>query len=333
MFATCWDLGMSSPYIPVVEAGLHRTVRHILNGGVKGVFPTVAKSSLLALVQPPRAALWHGELLRPEGLFPCRFPDARVCCPSHRMPTRGTVWTLTIGEKLQLFQMPLVMDGVIGGRCSSSWLPFADSPLHEIYTSIFHQLWGVDGGGELVAGVGHNMEEEEEEKDVAGGLGHNVEEEKEVTDGPLGSAGSSVVDEVLGGDGDIAVPAVLPDTDGPSGPSVVDEGVGGDGDATVLVVLQEFGGEGGTKPAGAEWGGPTGSPPTLETPLVMDLPAYIDNNLQSAVHLQGMTVTRPDASTSAGSNKWVFEFNVWEVDNISSRAPPLPCPSAPADCR
>jgi hypothetical protein len=303
---------LSSPYIPVVEAGLHRTVRHILDGGVKGVFPTVAKSSLPALIQPPRSALWHGEVLRLEGLFPCRFPDARVFCPSHRMPTRWTVCTLTIGEKLQLFRMPLAMDGVLGGLRSSSQLPFADSPLPEIYTSIFRQLWGVDGGGELVAGVGHNVEEEEEEKDVAGGLGHNMEEEKEVTDRPLWSAGSSVVDDVVGGDGDTAVPAVLPDTDGPSGPSVVDKGVGGDGDATVLVVLPEFGGEGGTKPAGAEWGGPTGSPPTLETPLVMDLPEYIDNNLQSAVHLQGMTVARPDASTSARSDKWACEFD-WNV--------------------
>ena len=155
----------------------------------------------------------------------------------------------------------------------------------------------------MVAGVGHNMEEEEEEKDIAGDLGNNIEEEKEVTDRPLGPARSSVVDKVVGGDGDTAVPAVLPDSDGPSGPSAVDEGVGGDGDATVLVVLPEFGGEGGTKPAGAEWGGPTGSPPTLETPRVMDLPEFIDNDLQSAVHLQGMMVARPDASTSAGSDK------------------------------
>jgi hypothetical protein len=74
----------------------------------------------------------------------------------------------------------------------------------------------------------------------------------------------------------------------------------------VLVVLPEFGGKGGTKPAGVEWGGPTGSLPTLKTSLVMDLPEYIDNNLQLAVHLQGMMVNRPDASTSAGSDKWVF---------------------------
>ena len=45
----------------------------------------------------------------------------------------------------------------------------------------------------------------------------------------------------------------------------------------------------------------------------MDLPEYTDNNLQSGVHLQGMTVTRSDASTSAGSDKWVFEFD-WNTE-------------------
>ena len=130
----------SSPCIPVVEAGLHRTVRHILDGGVKGVFPTVAKSSLPALITSPRALLWHGEVLRLEGLFPCRFPDARVFCPSHRMPTTWTVRTLTFGKKPRLFQMPLAMDAVLGGLSSSCRLPFVDSPLPEVYTSIFWQL-------------------------------------------------------------------------------------------------------------------------------------------------------------------------------------------------
>ena len=98
---------------------------------------------------------------------------------------------------------------------------------------------------------------------------------------------------------------------------MVDEVVRGDGDTTVVAVLPVLGGKGGTKPEGLEWGGPTGSPPTLETPLVMDLPEYTDNNLQSSVHLQGMTVIRPDAlrsaSTSAGSDKWVFEFD-WNTE-------------------
>jgi hypothetical protein len=94
-----------------------------LDGGIKGRFPTVAKSSLLALARPPQVVLWHKEVLRPEG----------------RMPTRWTIQTLTFGKKLWLFQMPLTMDVVLGGLSSSHWLSFADSPLPEVYTAIFCQ--------------------------------------------------------------------------------------------------------------------------------------------------------------------------------------------------
>ena len=38
------DIGSSS--LPVVEAGLHRTLRHILDGGVQGRFPTVLRASV-----------------------------------------------------------------------------------------------------------------------------------------------------------------------------------------------------------------------------------------------------------------------------------------------
>ena len=285
---------LSSPCIPSVEAGLHRTVGHIVDGGVEGRFPTVAKYSLPALVTPPRAVLWHEEMLRPEDLFPCWFLDARVFCPSHRMPTRWTIRTLTIGKRLWLYQMPLTLNVVLGDLSSSRWLPFVDSPLPEVYTFIVCQLWGIDGGSEV----------------VAGDVGHNVEEEEEVTDGPLGP---SVVDKVVEGDEDATVLAVLPDTGGPSGPSVVDKVVEGDGDATVLVALLNFcgtdgplgssdtnmpeGGDGGTKPAGSEWGGTTSSPSMLEIPLVTDRPGNINNDLQSDSHLQEMTATKPDALT------------------------------------
>jgi hypothetical protein len=38
------DIG--SPCLPVVEVGLHRTLRHVLDGGVEGHFPTVLKASI-----------------------------------------------------------------------------------------------------------------------------------------------------------------------------------------------------------------------------------------------------------------------------------------------
>ena len=51
----------------------------------------------------------------------------------------------------------------------------------------------------------------------------------------------------------------------------------------------------------------------LETPLVMDLPENINNNLWLDAHLQEMTATKPDASASVGSDKWVFEFD-WNME-------------------
>ena len=51
------DIG--SPCLPVVEVGLHRTLRHVLDGGVEGCFPTVLKAAIPQLERPARAVLWH----------------------------------------------------------------------------------------------------------------------------------------------------------------------------------------------------------------------------------------------------------------------------------
>ncbi len=69
---------LSSPCVPSMKVGLRWTVRNALDGGVEGRFPTVTKSSLPDLDAPPRAVLWHEDVLRPEGLFPCWFPNVRV---------------------------------------------------------------------------------------------------------------------------------------------------------------------------------------------------------------------------------------------------------------
>jgi hypothetical protein len=139
---------LSSLSMPVVEIGLQRTIRHIIDGGVEGRFPSVLREAIpLASDNPPRAVLWHNEILRAEGLYPCRIPNAKVYCPSYRMPKRWVIRQLTIREKLRLFQLPLSMDESLGGSNSVGQLPFADSPSPEIYTSLFRQLWGVSGGG------------------------------------------------------------------------------------------------------------------------------------------------------------------------------------------
>ncbi len=136
-----------SPSILVVEIGLHRTVRHIIDGGVEGWFPSVQWETLPALDNPPQTVLWHDEVLCAEGLYPGRFPNAKVFCPSYRMPKRWVIRHLTIREKLRLFQLPLSMDEALVGLNLVGRLPFADSPSPEIYTSLFCQLWGSLGGG------------------------------------------------------------------------------------------------------------------------------------------------------------------------------------------
>ena len=69
------------PCAPVVEPGLQQTVRNILDGGVEGRFPSVLQSAIPALDNPTRAVLWYHGILRPEGLFPCCSPDAKIYCP------------------------------------------------------------------------------------------------------------------------------------------------------------------------------------------------------------------------------------------------------------
>jgi hypothetical protein len=89
-----------STRIPVVEVGLRCTVRNVLDGGVEGQFLTVLKCYVTPLENPARTVLWHNSILRPEGLFPCWMPDAKVYCPSHRLRHCWVVRTLTIAEKL-----------------------------------------------------------------------------------------------------------------------------------------------------------------------------------------------------------------------------------------
>jgi hypothetical protein len=145
-----WELTKCSTL--VVEAGLRRTVRHVLDGGVEGHFPSVLKSALPELSNPSRAVLWHNNILRPEGLFPSRTPDVKVYCPSHKLQDRCTIRSLTISEKLQLYQLPLSMDAVLTSLFPNGRLPFADSPYPEVYTSILRQLRGDSvGGGTFVS--------------------------------------------------------------------------------------------------------------------------------------------------------------------------------------
>ena len=136
----------------MVEPGLSRMVHNVLNGGMEGLFPTVLKSSLPALSCPAHAVLWYNKILQPEGLFPSRTPDAKVYCLSHQLKDRWVLRTLTITEKLRLYQLPVFMNAALSGLCPNGWLPFADAPSPEIYASILLQFLGADVGGKWYFG-------------------------------------------------------------------------------------------------------------------------------------------------------------------------------------
>jgi hypothetical protein len=75
------------------------------------------------------------------------FARSKDLLPISQAEGLMTIQELTIQEMLWLFQIPLAMDLLLSSFNPNGQLPFADSPLPEAYTSIFLQLWGVDGEG------------------------------------------------------------------------------------------------------------------------------------------------------------------------------------------
>jgi len=75
--------------LPTSLKGLPLTLRHFLDGGVKGAYPKISRvphSAMLVVPDPPRAVLWHLDAVLGEGLFPCTRPRSLVYCPSHFFP-------------------------------------------------------------------------------------------------------------------------------------------------------------------------------------------------------------------------------------------------------
>ena len=211
---------IGSQCLPVVEVGLHRTLHHVLDGGVEGCFPTVLKSSIPQLERPTRAVLWHNGMLRPEGLFPCRSlaNTIIVYCPSHRLRDRWAVRELTLKETLRLFQMPLGMDPLLVGLNLGHRLPFADQPSPDLFTLFFRQLWGDDGGGLGVEGEEEKVVRGEDEEDE----GERNEEEK----WDEGGGGAAVPTERAGWDGMVIHDPSTPKTSAKDAPPDEGEEVG-----------------------------------------------------------------------------------------------------------
>jgi hypothetical protein len=139
------DLGTLAT--PVVEPSLLHTLHHVLDGGTKGHFPSVLRSSLPVLVNPARAVLLHEGVARPKGLLPNQFLDILVYAPSYILRDCWEIHGLTLLERLWLHQLPLHMEPLLAGLSPCGHLPFEDSPSPEVYTSVScvnlgRLLWG-----------------------------------------------------------------------------------------------------------------------------------------------------------------------------------------------
>ena len=150
-------------------------LRHYLDGGTKGWFDRCRSEDLPVLPDDTEHVIWGdsqlpithrvkfgqnpngdrdhlsagiaGPFIRQEGLFPCNNPLVSVACPCYFAKGKLSLRSLTVPELLRLYQLPLDMDGFFQQFKMSSALPFEQAASPVIYTSIFRQLWGVDGGG------------------------------------------------------------------------------------------------------------------------------------------------------------------------------------------
>ena len=223
------DIG--SPCLPVVEVGLHQTLRHVLDGGVEGRFPTVLKASIPQLERPARALLWHNGVLRPEGLFTCRSiaNTITVYCPSHRLMDRWTVRAITLQETLRLFQMPLGMDPLLAGLNPGHQLPFVDQPSPDLFTSFFRLRWGDDGGGSGDIEREEEKEDEgneEENGDLYGHMNSYVDMNSYEENGDEGGGGAAVSTERAGWDGMVVHGPSTPETSAEDAPPDEGEEIG-----------------------------------------------------------------------------------------------------------
>ena len=89
----------------------------------------------------------HTGVFRADGLLSSCSPDTAIYASSYKLKDRWVVQPLTLLERFQLHQLPLHFDPLSAGLRPNRHLPFEDAPSPEVYTSIFHQLWGAPVGG------------------------------------------------------------------------------------------------------------------------------------------------------------------------------------------
>jgi hypothetical protein len=142
--------GLCSDTIPTSLGRLPLELRHFLNGSTKGYIPPstlVARSLVPALNNPPRQILWHLDVVRSKGLFPCGCLHLLAYYPLYFFSNKRVAQPLALPELLRLYQLPLSMDVVLRALKPDKGLPFEDSPAPDLFASVFQQLRGASGGG------------------------------------------------------------------------------------------------------------------------------------------------------------------------------------------
>ena len=119
---------------------------HYLDGGVKGRFPRVAKSSVPAVEGPVSRVRHHAGAVHPGGLYPAAESGVRVLCPMHFRPGDYVVRELSRGEFTRLCQVPAPYHAWVSRFLVSAATPYVVAPSSEAFAAVFCQLWGVRGG-------------------------------------------------------------------------------------------------------------------------------------------------------------------------------------------
>lgn len=132
--------------VPGVETYVARCLRHYLDGGVQERVSVVNEDDLPPVTTRGRAVRDPQGFYREEGLLPSKCPDCLVACPSYRMRGKRVVRQLTKSEVFRIYQLPLSMDAAMTHGLHPPW-PFEAAANPGVYSTIFHQLWGVTEGG------------------------------------------------------------------------------------------------------------------------------------------------------------------------------------------
>jgi hypothetical protein len=125
-----FGLGLGLDVLPSVTGGLPLILCHFLDCRTAGHMPPsslVTQMLLPVLDNPLRRVLWHLDMLRGEGLFPCRLPRSRVYCPSHFFPWKWVTRPLSLAETLCLSSEVQNKMIIMGHQISSCHVPVVRS--------------------------------------------------------------------------------------------------------------------------------------------------------------------------------------------------------------